>query len=359
MTKEPLAYVPDYAVAPGATLKEILDEKGISQTDFAVRAGLAEKTVSQIVNGVAPITYETAEKFELVLTVPAHFWNRRELAYREALAKTETTKRLEVELEWLKEVPVKELKERGYIDPDADRASLVRLVLQFFGVSSVDAWRTAWGNPAAQYRGQAAQERRPGYVAAWLRMGELQAEGIETMPFDAEEFKHALADVRAMSTMPASQWAKSVPSRFAVAGVAVVFTKEIPNAAVSGATRWLTKDKALIQVSLKFKSDDQVWFTLIHEAGHILKHGKKQIFVEFGLRNDTEDEREANEFARDVLIPPEYANRLPYLRTKEQVMEFAKTIGIAPGIVVGRLQHDELIHPGLFNDLKRKLTWKK
>ncbi len=68
-------------------LEEILDEKGITPSVLAVRADLAEKTVRQIVHGVAPITYDTAEKFELALNAPAHFWNRRELAYREALAR--------------------------------------------------------------------------------------------------------------------------------------------------------------------------------------------------------------------------------------------------------------------------------
>lgn len=357
MATKTFEYAPDYAVASGATLKEVLEDKGISQAELAVRTGMAEKTISQIINGVAPITYETSEKLELALDVPAHFWNRREVTYRESLARIEATERLAADVSWLNEVPVKVLKERGYVDPDADKAALVRLVLKFFGVSSVDAWRAAWGNPAAQYRGQAAQQKHPGYVAAWLRMGELQAQSIATEPFNADEFKRALADSRLMSVAPASQWVKDVPARCAAAGVAVVFTKEIPSAAVSGATRWLTKDKALIQLSLKFKSDDQIWFTFSHEAGHILKHGKKDVFVEFGARNDTDEEREANEFAKDLLIPPAYAHRLPYLKTRAQVCEFAKSLGIAPGIVVGRLHHDELVHPSAFIDLKRKLTW--
>src|SRR5213075_3273217 len=145
--------------------------------------------------------------------------------------------------------------------------------------------------------------------------------------------------------------------RCALAGVAVVFTKEIPSAAVSGATRWLTKDKALMQLSLKFKSDDQVWFTFFHEAGHILLHGKKQQFVEFGLSAETDEEREANEFARDTLIPQSVAHRLPHLKTREQICEFARALQIAPGIVVGRLRHDELVFPGAFADLIRRLKW--
>ena len=349
-------YTPDYPVAPGATLKEALDERGLSQTDLAVRLGMSEKTISQIINGVAPITYETAEKLELVLGIPAHYWNRRELAFREAIARIEATERLQSEIAWLDELPIKFLREWKHLTAE-DKPGLVRQALQFFGVSSVEAWRSAFIKPSAQFRGKAVQEKRPGYVAAWLRIGDLQAAGIESAPFSPDEFRRALADIRGMTTWSAQKWFKELPVRCAAGGVAVVFTREIPSAAVSGATRWLTKDKALIQLSLKFKTDDQIWFTFFHEAGHILLHGRKQVFVEYGHSNATDEEREANEFACETLIPQAFSARLPSLQAKSQIVEFAASIGISPSLVLGRLQHDKLIHPVLFNDLKTKLKW--
>ena len=350
-------FTTDYAVAPGATLKETLEAKGLSQADLSLRTGLAEKTISQIINGIAPISYETAEKLELVLGIPSRFWNARERSYREALVKLEEAKRLEKDVEWLREIPLSVLIERGHIQKEDDQRSILRQALRFFGVSSVEAWRNTWHAPAAQYRGRTVQEKRPGYVAAWLRMGEIQAEGIETKPFDASEFRRILAEVRALTTLPAIEWTEKVAALCASAGVAVVFTKEIANAGISGATRWITKDKALIQLSLKYKTDDQLWFTFFHEAGHILLHGKKQVFVEYGSNNTTDEEQEANAFARETLIPIPYQQRLSYLRTRAQIRDFANLIGIAPGIVVGRLQHDDLAFKSAFNDLKRKLGW--
>jgi Zn-dependent peptidase ImmA (M78 family) len=119
----------------------------------------------------------------------------------------------------------------------------------------------------------------------------------------------------------------------------------------------LTKDKALIQVSLKYKADDQLWFTMFHEAGHILLHAKKPVFVDYGNSDETAEERQANAFARDRLIPPAFKTRLPYLRTRPQIQAFAESLGISPGIVVGRLQFDGLVYQTAFNDLKRKLDW--
>ncbi len=350
-------FQPDYAVSPGVTLKETIDMKGLSQADLALRSGMAEKTISQIINGIASITYETAEKLELVLGIPASFWNARERSYREAIVRSEEAKRLEKDVDWLHELPLSTLIERGHIHKGSEQRSLVRQALRFFGVSSVEAWRNTWAAPAAHYRGQAVQEKRPGYVAAWLRLGEIQAEGIDTKPFDAGEFKRALAEVRKLTVAQATEWTDKIAVLCASAGVAAVFTREIPSACVSGATRWLTKDKALIQLSLKYKSDDQFWFTFFHEAGHILLHGKKQVFIEYGISSATDEEQEANMFARDVLIPPANQHRLPHLKTRTQIREFASLVGIAPGIIVGRLQHDDLVFRSAFNDLKRKLTW--
>lgn len=351
------AFAPDYAVAPGATLKETLQMRGLSQADLASRAEMAEKTISQIINGIAPISYQTAEKLELVLGVPAAFWNRRELAYRERLARNEATQRLAADIDWLKEIPIKVLKERGFIPETAAGADLVRIALQFFGVSSQESWRATWLEPAAQYRGKAAMEKRPGYVAAWLRIGELQAGNLPVRPYDAGRFRRALEELRELTRQPASVWRPKAEELCAAAGVALVFTKEIPSAAVSGVARWLTKDKALIQVSLKYKSDDQVWFTIFHEGGHLLLHAKKRMFVDYGYSDETPEEREANAFARDWLIPPASRARLPYLRTRPQIQAFADSIGISPGIVVGRLQFDRLVYQSAFNDLKRKLDW--
>jgi HTH-type transcriptional regulator / antitoxin HigA len=352
------AFAPDYAVPPGDTLKEVLDLKGLSQADLACRGGMTEKMVSQIVNNGTPITHEIAAKLDLVTGVPARFWNNRESNYRESLVRIEEAGTLESATEWLKLVPVAVLRDRGYVASNARGAELVREVLKFFGVSGIEAWHSAWGEPCVQYRGGEATERHPGYVAAWLRIGELQAQAIETAPYDRDEFKRAMTKIRTLTLGEIGVWCKEVTKLCAAAGVAVVFTKEIEKAGVSGAARWLTKDKALIQLSLKYKSDDQLIFTFFHEAAHVLLHGKKQVFIEFGLHNNTEEELEANAFARDLLIPPNDARRLPHLKTRAQIRAFADSLGIAAGIVVGRLQHDELVFRGAFSDLKRKVIWK-
>ncbi len=351
---------PDYVVTPGETLKESIDEKGISQAQLAQRAGLTEKTISQIVNGIAPISYDTAGKLELVTGVPAKFWNRREMRYREALSRRKELATLAESKAWLREIPLKELVNRGYVEPSDDAGTLVHRALRFFGVGSVDAWREAMLTPAVLFRSNKAKAKHPGFVAAWLRMGELQAEAIDCESFNGQEFRRLLQqEIRDLTTASADVWRERLPELCAQAGVAVVLTKEVQKAAVSGAARWLPKKKMpLIQLSLKFKIDDQLWFSFFHEAGHVLLHGRRRLFIDYGEDNETEEEREANVFARSLLIPPEHVAQLPYLQSKVNIRRFASSIGVSPGIVVGRLQHDGLLPHTHCNDLKKKYQWK-
>jgi addiction module HigA family antidote len=356
-TAERYAFNPDYAIPPGATLKEVLDSKGISQAELAIRMGMADKTISQIINGIAPISFDTAYKLELVLGIAASFWNRLELAYRERLTLADETQKLNAHVAWLKELPVKELVQRHLVEPTNDKAVMVRRLLEFFGVSSVEAWRGVLAGAAIQFRGGKSHSKYPGYVAAWRRIGVLQAQEIQTEAFDAQDFGKALDSVRAVTMRPATKWFTELTSICAKAGVCVVLTKEIPRASVSGSARWLTKDKALIQLSLKYKSDDQIWFSFFHEAGHILNHGKKDLFVDYGYSEDDALEREANDFARNKLIPPEFEKYLPHLTNSARIRKFASDIGVSPGIVVGRLHHDQLAPRHKFQDLIARVDW--
>lgn len=351
-------FTPDYAVPPGATLRELLESKGMSQSDLAIRTGLTEKTISQVINGAAPISYETAAKLELAIGVSARFWNNRESQYREALILIEEKARLESEIEWLNQIPVKELVERGYVQPSSDKGCMVREVLRFFQVSSVAAWNALWLNPHVRFRGGASHDSRPGFVAAWVRMGEVAADKIHCAPYSEKSFRSALKGIRSLTTEPAGVWQPKLTEMCSACGVAVVLVKEIPRAGVSGATKWLGKDKAMILLSLKYKSDDQFWFSCFHEIRHVIAHSKKETFIEGAHRKDSPEEQDADAFARDILIPPEFSGELPFLKSKDAIRAFARRVGIAPGIVVGRLHHDRFLPPSYCVDLKVKYAWK-
>ncbi len=350
-------FSPDYAVAPGKTLSETLEAKGMSQTELSARTGLTEKTISQIINGIAPISYDTALKFEAALGVPARFWNNLERNFQEANAQIAQAGRLETELEWLKSIPTRELTKRRFVEATRDKVHLLRSVLHFFGVCDVSAWERVWVKPSVNFRRSRARELKIGQVAAWIRMGELIAEQAACEAYDSDRFRAALGELRELTIKSPSVWQSEIIQRCAAAGVAVTLVPAIPGAGVSGVTKWLSKDKALVQLSLLYKNDGSFWFTFFHEAAHVLLHGKKDVFLHGDVKSDDSKEAEADQFARNLLIPRDRASELPTLRTERRIREFARSIGIAPGIVVGRMQHDGIVQRNVFNGLKRKIDY--
>jgi addiction module HigA family antidote len=355
---ERYGYEPDYAVPPGATLQETIDSLGMTQRDLAVRTGMAPKTINEIIKGKAPITPDTSVLLERVTGVPARMWNNLETNYREQLARLVDRQRLEGDPDWLNKVPTKELIKRGIIAEQPDQVSLLHAVLRFFGVGNSQQWHELWMQPAGAFRKSAKFEAQPEAVATWLRLGELETQKVETQPYDRARFRAALDEIRKLTVESPKVFQKRMVELAAAAGVAVVFVPEIEKCPVSGVARWLTPEKALIQLSLRYKSDDQFWFSFFHEAGHILNDPKKDVYI----HDDDDDadgcEERANRFAGSFLIPVEQSSALPTLTTRVTIVGFAKRIGVAPGIVLGRLQKEGVVPwRSYLNDLKRRFRW--
>ncbi len=358
MTKYP--YIPDYGVPPGEVIGDYINELGMTQAELSTRTGMAKKTINEIIKGKSPITPETALKFERVLGRPAHVWNNLERQFQEEKIRLDDHQRLKKHLDWLKKVPVKEMIKYNWIQKGDTPIEQLEIVLQFFGVASPEQWKSYWLKNDVLYRQTDRFEKYPEAISAWLRKGEIDAQKIQCQPFHRGKFLNILNEIRHLTYEKPSVFIPRLQQMCASVGVAVVLVVELPKAGIWGATRWLG-DKALIQLSLRYKSDDHLWFTFFHESGHLLKHGRKDLFIEGTESPESEKEKAADAFARDKLIPPsEYLqflnDRVP---TLSEIKHFARQIRIAPGIVVGRLQHDKILPRNQGNGLKMKLSWRK
>ncbi|MCK5491737.1 MAG: ImmA/IrrE family metallo-endopeptidase, partial [Candidatus Omnitrophica bacterium] len=197
-------------------------------------------------------------------------------------------------------------------------------------------------------------------TAAWLRIAELRADQIDTIPFDDGEFKNCLNEIRDLSNKPAAVFEPIMRKKCSQAGVALVFVPELERTHLCGVTQWLTQKKAMIALSLRYKMNDHFWFTFFHEAAHILLHGKKEIFLDLKDSDGANKESQANAFAANHLIPEkEYKFFITSHKNifKNDIIIFSKNIGVHPGIVVGRLQHDKYIKHQWHNDLKTKFDF--
>jgi Zn-dependent peptidase ImmA (M78 family) len=128
---------------------------------------------------------------------------------------------------------------------------------------------------------------------------------------------------------------------------------------VHGATFWTCPDRAILALTARYRSDDQLWFSFFHEAAHILKHSKKLLVLEGSEGLDPELEHEANQFAADLLIPRAQVHSLTGLRSAAQVQQAAQRLGIAAGVVVGRMQKEEWLPWTHLNKLKVRYQWKE
>jgi HTH-type transcriptional regulator / antitoxin HigA len=354
-----LGWQPDWTVVPGENLLEALQDRGMTQSELAQRLGRPVKTVNEIINGKAAITPETAIQLERVLGISARFWTGLETQYRDILARQESQRELARQADWAGGFPIGDLVKYGLMQRGRSKAETLANLLSYLGVSSPAAFDRL--SAAAAYRASPAFVSSPEAVGAWLRWGEIEAGKVDSLPFDARRFRQVLSEIRVLSRqMPFDQIFKRVKALCATAGMVVVVTPELFGTRLSGASRWVGS-KAVIQLSVRYKTDDQLWFTFFHEAGHFLSNSRRSDYVdgidEAVSGDRSADEEAADSFARDTLLPPYDYGAFVEARDfgRAAVREFAKNQQIAPGIVVGRLQRDGYLAPSQLNDLKKPL----
>lgn len=327
-------------IHPGVTLLETLESLRMTQVDIAERTGLTVKTINEIIQGKNPITADTAVKLASVFGVSAMFWNNLQRVYDAASAREREIAQLQAETKMLAEVGCySELVEWEYIPAAVPSVEKVRNLLNFFGVSSLKIIADV---EAVAFRRPISAKVNPYCLAAWLRCGEIEARKLTLKPFDSNRLAASLKDFRSLTIKEPKVFVPEIQNKCAECGVAVVFVPHFKNTYVNGATRWLDHQTALAQLSLRYKWEDIFWFTFFHEFGHILRHGKKEQFIDMAKSTDGEKERDADNFAQEALISKE-----SYARFEKEndfsfasIERFAQQEGISPAVVAGRLSHN-------------------
>jgi HTH-type transcriptional regulator/antitoxin HigA len=350
---------PDIAIPSGETLAETLEAVGMTQAELANRMGRPPQAINEIIRGTKAITPETAIALERVLGVPAHVWIHLEAGYRYTKARIEDRERVAREVPFAAAYPYAEMAKLGWVRKVKDRMEQTVELLRFFGVTTFEKIPHPLVS-AAYRRSEKLKAVSTEALQAWLREGERRASRIEMKPFDADKLRSAVGELRAMTLQPPKVFQMRLPELLADCGVAWVVVPHLARTGAHGATRWLGKSKVLVLMSLRGKWADIFWHTLFHELAHVLNDPQSEVFIEFDNGILTEAEKAASSFAANTLIDPEkyrrfmLAGRRP---TRDRVLSFAAAIGIAPGIVVGRLQHDRRLPPSHLNDLRMLFDW--
>ena len=349
----------DLPVPPGELLAEELEERGMSQKELAERTGRPEQSISEIIHGKKAITHDTALELEKVLGVSAAFWVSLEASFRLTKARLRELTELDKQEDWLGEFPVREMRSRHLIPKSYDKREVLTAILKFFEVASFTVLQQRQ-EAILDYRITPGSKVSPGALWVWLRVGEIEAQKTTTSPYDEGRFINALKEIRPLMAKEPKEFIPRMAELCADAGVAFVVVKEFPKSGASGVSRWLSPDKALIQLSTKRRYADMFWFSFYHEAKHVLERQRKRTFVngiDGGL--DVEAEGAADRFAQEQLIPTKDWDAFVATRawSRPAVQSFADRIGVPPEIIVGRLQHQGLIPLDYLNNLRRRFVW--
>jgi len=336
-------YKPNIAIHPGETLVNTISTIKMTQADLAERTGLTKKTINEIIQGKNPITPESAIKLGAVFGTSPTLWNNLQKNYEETLVRLQAERKFGEEISLLHNFECyNELARWDYVEKTRNPKERVVNLLNFFGVSSLNFVPKIH---AIAFRQTKQKKINKESLAAWLRCGEIEAQKQQTIEFSKDKLNDAINQIRLLTMEPATEFSKKLVETCASFGVIVVFTPYFKNTYVAGATKWLNTDNALVQLSLRGSYDDIFWFSFFHELGHILKHGKKEQFVDFSNKDENllkEKESEADEFARNTLV-----SKNEYLEFRKQgdfsinaIKAFAKKIAISPSIVAGRLSYE-------------------
>ena len=362
MTTENAHVMSDMAISPGEVLQEEIKARGMTQKELAARLGRPPQAINEIIRAKKAITPDTAIGLGKVLGIDPQYWINLETDYRMTLARNREKVALADNVKWLDAYPIREMIQRGWITAARDKVSRLKALLAFLGVAvpAPLAYQEAVGFRITE----AAQKKvSPGALAVWLRKGELEARECSTANYNPDAFNAALGDIRQMTEHPPDKFVPDMTDLCAQAGVALCLVPELPKSGANGATRWLSDRKALIQMSIRGKWADVFWFTFFHEACHLLRHGTRRRIVIDGIADPAtaELEAEANQFARDLLIPPEawttFCESGSF--TPQSVRSFARSVKIAPFIVVGRLQREKRLPYNQLTSLKRRYEWRQ
>ena len=344
-----IEYQNKIAFHPGYYLKEIVDQSGLTQEDFAKRLGTTPKNLSILLRGEQNLSIDIAAKLSRMLGTTISYWLNLQQAYDEKLAEFLSEEELQREREIFKHIDYGYFRTYFHL-PDLPRRvdDQIKCVREFLSVSSL----TILGerNLAVNFRSYAENLSLSNIVNSnvMVQIAINQALMTDTPKYNKKRFEKAVS-FALTQTKNHSGFLPAVTKAFEEAGVVLIVLPNLKNSGVNGATKKID-GKIMLMVNDRRHFADTFWFTLFHEIGHILNG-------DLGISLNNESEDEADIYAQRALIPQDKYEEFvhQHLFFDEQIIrEFADSIDQDPGIVLGRLQIDKRV-PYTETELSKKL----
>ncbi len=348
------------AFHPGYYIADIIEDMGISQAEFATRMGTTAKTLSQLINGQANISNDLARKLTAMLGISVEVWQNLQNTYDRKLIEIQQIKDIDAQAELVRQIDYKYFVDVVGLPIARSINDKVVNLCKYFKIADLRIMLQP--DFLVNFRSGSVCNSEKNIInsRAWIQTAMNISRNIETDSYNAEKLKGYLPEIRGMTVKKPEEFLPRMREIFAECGIAFVLLPHLKNSGVNGAVKWVTEDRVVLAMNNRGLDADKFWFSLFHEIKHVLQQKIKTIFVSSTLEEmidiNKKLEMEADKFATNYLISPADYKRLSPSRytSDEDIIEFAKTIGIHPGIVAGRLQHEGIIAQNRCSKLKEK-----
>jgi HTH-type transcriptional regulator / antitoxin HigA len=353
-------FQPTWMSPPGETIRDVLRERGLSAAWLAEKTSYPVLTINNLIEGNLSINETLAASLSSIIGASIEFWLERDAVYQKALKNTK-----ERETQWLSQVPVSEMIKKGWMAAAKTQAEQTELILKFFGIVEKADWSIVYEGIRRDYafRTSLSYDSNPVGVSVWLRQAEILSKDIACDSWNKKKFSNSLEGMKALiREKDPTIFLPKLKGLCASCGVALVVLPVVSGCRASGATKFLTPEKAIIVMSARYLSDDHFWFTFFHECAHLVLHESRRFTLDFNNSpldaSEPADEVEANEFSENILIPKNKRYLLHEVRhTALDVIRLAGRLGTSPGILVGQMQNGSIIPRNWLNSLKRRYKW--
>ena len=348
------------AFHPGYYVAEIIEDMGVTQAEFAVRMGTTSKTLSQLVNGQANISNDLAQKLSTMLGTSIEFWLNLQTAFDEKVIEINKAKATDEQAEIVAVIDYSYFVKLVNLPVARTVREKIDNLCSFFRIADLRILRQ--NDFLVNFRTGIATVEDKNVInsRAWLQTALNVAARIETAPFNADKLKAYIPEIRTMTLQDPEVFLPRLREIFSECGVAFVLLPYLKNSGINGAVKWINQDRVVLAMNDRRLNADTFWFSLFHEIKHVLQQKTKTVFVSSSKQEmkamDEKLEEEADIFAQNTLIPiRDYRQFAPSKYTSDaEIIAFAKKIGIHPGVVAGRLQHDHIIAPNRCSALKQQ-----
>jgi HTH-type transcriptional regulator/antitoxin HigA len=323
---------------PGEYLKEFMDGKGWKQDDLAAVLGRSRQHVNRLLQGKTGITPETANELSEAFGTSVELWMNLQMSYelsRAAKADREIKRRALV----YEKAPVRELVKRGWIGETKSTSRLEEAICGLFGTTSIEDDPQI---PAVAAKKGTTYKHDTAAQIAWYRRAQEIAESAPASRYSKANFNDGLRELMSLAAYPED--ARRIPKTLGDMGIRLVLIQHLNGTKIDGVAFWLDENTPAVALSLRYDRIDNLWHTLMHELVHILNEDVHPA-VDNNMMSDDfpEKEREVNEQAAALLIPPEklrsFIKRVEPYFYRSRIIQFAQARGVHPGLVVGQLQY--------------------